>query len=126
MNDTLGMKTKLTNLPQRRDHLFPQPGEAPKKSVAEKHIYLKVGDKVFHKRFRSWGCGIVMEARASDVPGGLCYVRIQFQDGKKRFSITASIVPAVATTQGLPSSIGLHWNNHFIGSSALPDLLFRV
>jgi hypothetical protein len=84
MNDTVGMKTKLTNLPQRRDPLFPQPGESLKKSVAEKHIYLRVGDKVFHKRFRSWGCGIVMEARASDVPGGLCYVRIQFQDGKKR------------------------------------------
>ena len=84
MNNIRDTKPRPTNLPQRRDHLFPQPGEAPRKSAAEKHIYLKVGDKVFHKRFRSWGCGIVTEARASDVPGGLCYVRIQFQDGKKR------------------------------------------
>jgi hypothetical protein len=78
------MKTKLANLPQIRDNLFPTPGEAPRKSAVEKHIYLQVGDKVFHRRFRSWGCGIVMEACASEVPGGLCYVRIQFQDGKIR------------------------------------------
>jgi hypothetical protein len=43
-----------------------------------------VGDKVFHKKFKSWGIGIVIEARASRVPGGFNYARIQFQDGKKR------------------------------------------
>ena len=63
---------------------LPGSGKRQKKASAEQHIYLRVGDKVFHKRFRSWGCGIVIEARASAVPGGLCYVRIQFQDGKKR------------------------------------------
>jgi len=84
MNNARQMKTKLTNLPQIRNNLFPATEEGPKKSAVEKHTYLQVGDKVFHRRFRSWGCGIVMEARASDVPGGLCYVRIQFQDGKKR------------------------------------------
>ena len=55
-----------------------------KKALSEKHTYLQVGDKVFHKKFRSWGCGIVSEAWASDVSGGMCYVRIDFQDGKKR------------------------------------------
>lgn len=48
------------------------------------HPYLRVGDVVFHKKFRSWGRGRVLEAWASDVPGGLCYVRILFQDGKSR------------------------------------------
>lgn len=50
----------------------------------EKHTYLHVGDKVFHQKFKSWGGGIVIETWASDLPGGLCYVRILFQDGKKR------------------------------------------
>ena len=77
-------KTRDTLLPQRRDSLFPKKVEPQKKVAVERHIYLQVGDKVFHKRFRSWGCGIVTEALASAVPGGLCYVRIQFQDGKKR------------------------------------------
>ncbi|MFB3887644.1 MAG: hypothetical protein ACE144_20690 [Thermodesulfobacteriota bacterium] len=50
----------------------------------EQHTYLQVGDKVFHKKYRAWGGGIVIETWSSDLPGGLCYVRIQFQDGKKR------------------------------------------
>lgn len=50
----------------------------------EKHTYLRVGDKVSHKKFKSWGGGIVIETWASDLPGGMCYVRILFQDGKKR------------------------------------------
>ena len=49
-----------------------------------KKIYLHVGDKVFHKKFKSWGHGVVIEARASHVPGGSCFVRILFQDGKGR------------------------------------------
>jgi hypothetical protein len=47
-------------------------------------IYLHVGDKVFHSRFTSWGLGMVVEEWRSEVPGGLCLVRIEFQDGKKR------------------------------------------
>ena len=54
------------------------------KPKVEKHTYLQVGDKVFHKNYKSWGGGIVIETWSSDLPGGLCYVRIQFQDGKKR------------------------------------------
>jgi hypothetical protein len=51
---------------------------------ASRPTYLHVGDKVFHEKFRSWGLGRVLEAWASEVPGGLCYVRILFQDGKSR------------------------------------------
>lgn len=47
-------------------------------------LYLQVGDRVIHRNFKSWGMGIVIEARASQVPGGFHYARIQFQDGKKR------------------------------------------
>ena len=56
----------------------------PRASAASGRIYLQVGDRVFHKKFKSWGMGIVIEARASQVPGGFNYARIQFQDGKKR------------------------------------------
>lgn len=52
--------------------------------ASEKHLYLHVGDKVFHKHFRSWGGGIVTETWSSQLPGGICYARILFQDGKKR------------------------------------------
>jgi hypothetical protein len=55
--------------------------ERPK---VERHTYLRVGDKVYHKKFKSWGGGIVTETWVSDLPGGLCFVRILFQDGKKR------------------------------------------
>jgi hypothetical protein len=47
-------------------------------------LYLSVGDRVFHKRFLRWGMGIVVEERRSELPGGFCYVRINFQDGKIR------------------------------------------
>jgi hypothetical protein len=47
-------------------------------------IYLRVGDYVYHKKFARWGMGIVVEERRSEVPGGFCYVRINFQDGKMR------------------------------------------
>ena len=52
--------------------------------ATERHIYLHVGDKVFHKKFKSWGGGIVIETWSSQLPGGICYARILFQDGKKR------------------------------------------
>jgi len=47
-------------------------------------LYLKVGDRVYHKKFMKWGMGVVVEERSSEVPGGFCYVRINFQDGKIR------------------------------------------
>jgi hypothetical protein len=47
-------------------------------------LYLKVGDEVVHKRYLRWGRGVVVEERRSEVPGGFCYVRINFQDGKTR------------------------------------------
>lgn len=67
----------LRNPPKRKK----EPRQSRK---AAQHTYLHVGDKVFHKKFRSWGRGMVLEAWASEVPGGLCYVRILFQDGKSR------------------------------------------
>lgn len=69
----------MKNFPQRRSEI-----SSTKKLKREQRTYLRVGDKVFHKKFRSWGGGIVMETRASEVPGGMCYVRILFQDGKQR------------------------------------------
>jgi hypothetical protein len=69
----------LSRLPQKRTEPFPsRPPRVPG------NVYLQVGDKVFHKKFKAWGMGIVIEARASQVPGGFHYARIQFQDGKKR------------------------------------------
>lgn len=47
-------------------------------------LYLKVGDYVFHKHNTRWGVGVVTEERRSEVPGGFCYARIVFQDGKMR------------------------------------------
>ena len=84
MNKTRDTHPRPALLPQRRDPSLLQRGEPQRKASTAQHIYLRVGDKVVHKRFRSWGCGIVIESLASAVPGGLCYVRIQFQDGKKR------------------------------------------
>jgi len=69
----------LNRLPQKRIEIIPD-----KKPKAERHTYLHVGDKVFHKKHKSWGGGIVVETWSSDLPGGLCFVRILFQDGKKR------------------------------------------
>lgn len=50
----------------------------------ERFLYLKVGDRVYHKKYLRWGMGVVEEERMSDVPGGFCYIRINFQDGKIR------------------------------------------
>jgi len=69
----------MKNLPQRRSGIG-----STKKPESTRHAYLQVGDKVFHKKFKSWGGGIVIETRASEVPGGMCYARILFQDGKQR------------------------------------------
>ena len=69
----------MENLPQRRT-------EAPsiKQPATERHTYLRVGDKVVHKKFKYWGGGVVVETWSSDLPGGMCFVRILFQDGKQR------------------------------------------
>jgi hypothetical protein len=69
----------LNNLPQKRT-------EPPsrRKQTCERHTYLHVADRVFHKKFKSWGRGVVIETWNSDLPGGICFVRILFQDGKKR------------------------------------------
>lgn len=69
----------MDRLPQRKTGR----SQAPK-TLGEKHTYLRVGDRVFHKSFKSWGGGIVIETWSSNLPGGSCYVRILFQDGKKR------------------------------------------
>ena len=45
---------------------------------------MQVGDRVIHKSFKRWGMGVVVEERSSKLPGGFCYVRISFQDGKTR------------------------------------------
>jgi hypothetical protein len=47
-------------------------------------LYLQVGDRVYHKYYKRWGVGVVVEERRSEVPGGFCYVRIDFQDGRLR------------------------------------------
>ena len=47
-------------------------------------LYLKVGEHVIHKEFPSWGRGVVIEEWTSEVPGGACFVKIIFQDGKVR------------------------------------------
>jgi hypothetical protein len=69
----------MKNLPQRRSEI-----SSTRKPKMEKHTYLRVGDKVFHKKFKSWGGGMVTETWASELPGGMCYARILFQDGKQR------------------------------------------
>jgi hypothetical protein len=71
--------SSMKNLPQRRSRNSPST-----KPQSEKHTYLRVGDKVFHKKFKSWGGGIVIETKASELPGGMCFARILFQDGKQR------------------------------------------
>jgi hypothetical protein len=71
--------SSMRNLPQKRSETF-----STKRPKSEKHTYLRVGDKVFHRKFKSWGGGIVIETKASELPGGMCFARILFQDGKQR------------------------------------------
>ncbi|HHW20995.1 MAG TPA: hypothetical protein PKV92_02400 [Thermodesulfovibrio thiophilus] len=47
-------------------------------------IYLKLGDKVRHLNYCRWGIGEVIEEKNSSLPGGLCLVRILFEDGIER------------------------------------------
>lgn len=46
--------------------------------------YLKLGDKVVHIKYACWGMGEVIEEKNSFLPGGLCLVRILFEDGIER------------------------------------------
>ncbi len=52
--------------------------------MAEKRIYLRLGDKVVHRDYDAWGEGVVVEEMTSSVPGGTCLVRILFNDGRQR------------------------------------------
>lgn len=52
--------------------------------MMRKRLYLKVGDKVNHTRYSSWGIGEVVEEKHSQLSGGFCLVRIMFADGKER------------------------------------------
>ncbi len=75
--------SEMRNLPQKKSGGIPfRP--LSQKQADKKHTYLRVGDKVYHKNYRSWGGGIVVETWSSDLPGGLCFVRILFRDGKQR------------------------------------------
>jgi hypothetical protein len=47
-------------------------------------LYLKVGDVVRHKHYSAWGDGEVIEEKHSTLPGGLCLVRVLFEDGIDR------------------------------------------
>lgn len=47
-------------------------------------LYLKVGDRVKHSRYSAWGRGEVVEERHSTLAGGVCIVRILFEDGAER------------------------------------------
>lgn len=47
-------------------------------------MYLRVGDTVKHRRYNLWGKGQVVEEKHSSLSGGLCMVRVLFDDGKER------------------------------------------
>lgn len=49
-----------------------------------RRLYLKLGDWVIHHQYPEWGEGVVVEERNSQMMGGLCMVRIVFNDGKER------------------------------------------
>jgi hypothetical protein len=49
-----------------------------------RRLYLKVGDKVTHNKHFMWGVGEVVEEKNSCLSGGLCFVRIIFEDGNER------------------------------------------
>jgi hypothetical protein len=47
-------------------------------------LYLKLGDRVRHRKFSVWGEGEVVEEKHSSLSGGFCMVRILFDDGVER------------------------------------------
>jgi len=50
----------------------------------EMRLFLQVGDRVTHLGYSSWGTGEVVEEKHSSLAGGLCFVRILFEDGNER------------------------------------------
>jgi hypothetical protein len=49
-----------------------------------KRLFLRMGDEVTHLRYPEWGTGVVVEEMRSEQPGGICFVRIDFEDGMQR------------------------------------------
>jgi len=49
-----------------------------------RRLFLKVGDRVAHENYPLWGEGEVLEERHSSLSGGVCIVRIMFDDGNER------------------------------------------
>jgi hypothetical protein len=47
-------------------------------------LYLRLGDRVTHRKFSAWGQGQVVEEKHSSLSGGFCMVRILFDDGVER------------------------------------------
>jgi hypothetical protein len=47
-------------------------------------LYLRLGDRVFHRDHGEWGEGAVVEEMTSVLEGGTCLVRILFADGRQR------------------------------------------
>ncbi len=69
----------MNRLPAKKEEFVP-----PRRQHCPKQTFLRVGDKVVHEKYKFWGGGIVTETWNSDLPGGSCFVRILFQDGKQR------------------------------------------
>ncbi|RME68313.1 MAG: DUF3553 domain-containing protein [Nitrospirae bacterium] len=55
--------------------------------MARPRLYLRVGDRVRHLRYDSWGEGVVIEERHSELEGGFCFVKVLFEDGEERMFI---------------------------------------
>ncbi len=49
-----------------------------------RRLYLKTGDKVRHLKYGFWGVGEVVEEKHSLLDGGICMVRVLFEDGQER------------------------------------------
>jgi hypothetical protein len=47
-------------------------------------LFLRVGDTVRHLHYGAWGDGQVVEEKHSVLPGGICLVRVLFEDGIER------------------------------------------
>ena len=50
----------------------------------DKRLFLRSGDSVYHMHHRGWGRGKVVELMTSTLSGGGAFVRIVWNDGKKR------------------------------------------
>jgi hypothetical protein len=50
----------------------------------KRRLFLKVGNTVRHLYQGAWGEGQVIEEKHSILPGGICMVRILFEDGIER------------------------------------------